>query len=741
MLAFRGAQRTKPQGTLIVKLHPLIILAVATFSTVVVSVEQRTPAEPRRIQSIGPSVTALSWQGTGERMRAMGFDASAYQDGNEAERDALDAIARASPASSLGKRFPEMNRDGTPRRGKGKSRFVALAPEAQESFAARVAETVGRLAPFRVWKYLNIAPEKRPHGEVSFDPVTRQAWRKASGLDIPEAILQKTGVDYRALAGFPETRIVVDQHPILAFYRWLWREGDGWPCIYNAAHRAVRTSGRDDVTSYVAPALRVPSLPGANGDVDALFHWGYIHPDPTRIGKCADELLAMAHDGNRKQRTIMMTQLFTKRSYVTPKGMAAEAADASLDLSDSYFTITPEQLEIAFWSKVSRPLDHIAYNGLRNIMPEDCTVPAAGDKSTPGRLRDLLTTILKPLGSTFAVLEDPPPRVGFLQSFTAEMFAGRGSYGWPFRNWQDDAYMALLYNSIQPRILYDDIVLAGGLVELDAIVLVHCDVLSAGVAEKILAFQKRGGIVVADEHLAPGIQPNILWKTEPISEKAAKRKETVIRKGKELREQLEPRVRFPIAVSNPDLVARLRLSGAGRYLFLVNDARRSGNTQGRYGLVLEDGLPLQATVHIQGNTGAVYDLRRGKAIPFRNEQNCAVIDLDFAPGEGTVLLLLDQPVGPLKLHAEPTTTSGSLPIRVSVHDEQGNILPAAFPVFVEVSTPSGHVGEFTGWHTTRDGTLTLPIAPVHGGQRVKVREGVSGKSVSLSVNSRTKTKR
>ncbi len=49
-------------------------------------------------------------------------------------------------------------------------------------------------------------------------------------------------------------------------------------------------------------------------------------------------------------------------------------------------------------------------------------------------------------------------RVGF----TSEMFANRGTYGW-CGSWAGDLYHALMYAQLQPDILFDQTIVAGGL--------------------------------------------------------------------------------------------------------------------------------------------------------------------------------------------------------------------------------------------------------------------------------------
>lgn len=65
----------------------------------------------------------------------------------------------------------------------------------------------------------------------------------------------------------------------------------------------------------------------------------------------------------------------------------------------------------------------------------------------------------------------------------------------------------LKWAQIQPSIVYDETVLRDGLDAYKVLAMPHSDVLTEGVAQKVLKFQRRGGIVVGDEALAPNDAP------------------------------------------------------------------------------------------------------------------------------------------------------------------------------------------------------------------------------------------
>src|SRR5690606_39090831 len=97
------------------------------------------------------------------------------------------------------------------------------------------------------------------------------------------------GVSYKGLSNFPSNRIVPDDHPILKYYKWFWRDGDGWNILHIKLHDGLKSTGRTDLYTWYDPAVRVPSIYGSGGKVDYLNQWTYTYPDPLKVGLATDE--------------------------------------------------------------------------------------------------------------------------------------------------------------------------------------------------------------------------------------------------------------------------------------------------------------------------------------------------------------------------------------------------------------------------------------------------------------------
>ncbi|MFM8220383.1 MAG: hypothetical protein ACKOJF_15830, partial [Planctomycetaceae bacterium] len=369
------------------------------------------------------------------------------------------------------------------------------------------------------------------------------------------------------------------------------------------------STGRDDLWTWYDPAIRVPSVPGSGGDVDVLSQWTYTEPSPLRVGYFADELLAMARAAPGHPRRIMkMTQLFWYRSTSAPLKSGKEYIASPFDDHDpdaAYISLAPMHLRESFWSKISRPVSGLMYHGWSSLVPTDGTHPY---KYTQPDLQTeftrLHTRVLPPLAPLLAQLPDRPADVAYVNSFAAQVFARRGSYGYS----HDEAFLTLLHAQLQPEVLFDERLPDGGLDRFGVIVLSDCDVLTEPLVAQLRIFQDRGGIVIADPNVAPAIQPNLVLPRFVRTRQTAADKATILANAQKLREQLDSRYTRYAESDNPELITRVRSAGQSDYVFLVNDRREFGTYVGQHGLVMEQGLPSEATVSVLRTGGHVYDL-------------------------------------------------------------------------------------------------------------------------------------
>ena len=610
--------------------------------------------------------------------------------------------------------------------------FPELAPFAQ-NVGASVAQTFGAFPAFSA---ALINTEVRDGTQLCFHDHDRELYRAKTGKDIPDAATRKNGVSFAGIEGFPPSRVLPDDDDLLQFFRWFWREGDGWNGFHSAINNGLKSTGRSDLWTFFDPAVRVPALWGSGGNVDFLSHWTYSYPDPIRIGLTDDELFAMAKGGPEGQDVMKMTQIIWYRSQTAPLPEAAGPAGATSPWEDrdpdaNYITIAPMHLKEAFWTKVARPVKGIMYHGWQSLVPtEGASVYRFTHPETRYALKELIAGVIQPLGPSLLQVPAAPADVAFLESFASAMFAGRGTYGWG-GSWGGDAYHVLLYARLQPEIVYEETIMKTGLDGFRVLVMADCDVLPAPVVERVLAFQQAGGLIVGDERLCPAIRPDVLLNVYERTKQAAADKQALLERAQLLREQLGERYRPYVDSSLAEALPYRRAYGQSDYIFAINDRREFGPYVGHHGLVMENGLPASAQFTVNRTAGFVYDLLEHRPVAVERDGSTLRIPVELEPGGGRLWLITGSAIHAVLLEAPAEAVPGQdLPVSVTVADETGAPVNAVIPLEIDIRDPDGKRAEFSGYYGAPDGQLSITLTPAvndtPGMWTIEARELASG---------------
>lgn len=598
------------------------------------------------------------------------------------------------------------------------------------SVGASVAQTYGAFPAFTA---ALINTEVRDGTQLCFHDHDRALYRAATGMEFPEAATGKGGLSYSAIPDFPSTHVIADDNSVLQFYRWFWREGDGWNGFQSAINDGLKSTTRGDLWSFFDPAVRVPPVWGSGGNVNFISHWTYTYPDPIRIGLTTDELFAMAK-GRDNQDVMKMTQIIWYRSQTAPmeQGKAATASRwEDRDPDANYITIAPMHLTEAFWTKIARPVKGIMYHGWESLVPsEGGSTYRFTHPETRNALKAVLGNVIKPLGPTLLQVPAAPADVAFLESFSSSMFAGRGTYGWG-GSWAGDAYHILLYARLQPEIIYDETVLKTGLDAYRVLVLADCDVLQESVVQRIRAFQQRGGIIIGDERLCPAIQPDIALQVYERTKQADVDKEALVSRARALRDRLGARYLPYVDSSVEDVLPYRRAYGPSDYVFAINDRREFGDYVGQHGLVMENGLPGAAQLTVRRANGYVYDLVEHRRISAQSDGNLVTIPAELEPGGGKLWLITDRPIDRVQIDAPTEVHRGeTLALSVSVNDDAGAPVQAVIPMQTIIKDPDGKPAEFSGYYGARDGKVSINLSlasnDLPGMWTIEARELASG---------------
>jgi hypothetical protein len=663
---------------------------------------------------------------------------------DEALAHDFTVIATMSPAASLNRR-PELLRVN--RKGESNPKrpdICGLFPEIQKfcyNVGVSMAKAYGHYPAFGA---AMLHTEVRDGATPCFHAHDLEAYRKATGREIPAEVNAPYGVDYKRLPGFPADRVIADDHPLYVYYRWYWKHGDGWNDLNTAVHRGLKTATVPGFWTYHDPAVRVARVFGSGGEVDYLSQWTYSYPDPIRIGLATDELFATAAGASHKQQVMKMTQIIWYRSQTAPipkPGSQPPAFRAQWEIEKPdapFITIAPMHLREAFWTKIARPIRGIMYHGWQSLVSTDSVGGYRfTNPDTQCELARLVREVVRPLGPTLLHVPGAKSDVAFLESFASEMFARRGTYGW-CGGWAGDAYHVLQYAHLQPEIVMDETITTRGLDGFRVLVMCDCDVLTRSVADRVRAFQAQGGLIVGDDRLCPAIKPDIVITPYKRTGRADEDRAQLVALAAKLRQDLGARYTRYADSSNPDVIPYRRQYKQADYLFVVNDRREYGQYVGQHSLVMENGIPSTARVSLGRADGTLYDLLESRAVPVRREGGRLTADMSLGPCDGRVYLVAPQPIAGLTLNVPEAAERGSqVKLSLEVLDAQRKPIEAVVPVVLTVRDAEGRAAEFSGAWAAIDGKLevTLDIAAndPFGVWQIEARELASGQHAQRSL--------
>jgi len=649
---------------------------------------------------------------------------------DEALANGLEVVASLSPSRVLESEEKNLRigRDGKPY---ARQDICASMPDFAPFFQT-VGMSVGKAyGDHPAFTTTLIDTEVRDSSQVSFNAVDVEAYKKFAGTDIPAEVSAKWGVDWTKLKDFPADRVIEDDHPILKCLRWFWTVGDGWNGLHSALNKGIKsTAGRN--WTFFDPAVRQPSISGAGGSVDVLSHWTYTYPDPQKIGMCADQLFAMSAASGKNQRVMKMTQLIWYRSQTAP--MSAKAPGELVAWEDhdpeaAYITIAPMHLKEALWTKISRPVQGIMYHGWQSLVPTDS--PSGYRFTNPNTapvLKQLIQDVIEPLGPTLMEIPDERSEVAFLESFTSQMLARRGGYG-SNNGWEADVWLALQHAHVQTDILFEETLLKNGLSGRKVLVMPFCDVLTKSVVTRIADWQKKGGKIIADEFLCPGLKADFTIQSFKREKKAVEDKNKLLDLAKTIGGFALPQKAM---CDNPEIIVRTRKFGDATYLFVINDHREYGSYVGQHRLVMENGLPSKGIVSLKAESANVYELTGTRFIvPKRGDDGVMSWPVELGPCDGRIFVILPKPLLGIELSIpENATLSNTAKLSARITTTQEGPVKAVIPVRLDIRDANGKLAEGSGYYAAENGILEAEInlAPNDdpGTWEVRIKELASG---------------
>lgn len=631
---------------------------------------------------------------------------------------------------------------------------LAYARKVSEENAADVASHPGMDS-------LYPSSEVRDKSKPSFN-TEHLRYKAETGRDVPEGVEKRKYDKKKARKAHPDG-IVPDDDPILAYYRWFWKDGDGMSSYLKAQaapYSAIRGFSDDFYTMW-APAVRCPPLWGSGAGVDAIKSWSYAVPDAMNVGGVTEDLLEMA-EGCPGQQVIGAIQLIVYRRTAAPaeqKDVRPAPPWLSKFPNLNFLAIPPDVLKEATWTMLAKPVFGVTFYGAGCVdKPQEGVFKGQwGYKATcPGlgeTMHDLNWNVIRPLGPALRKIGRARPKVAVLQSFTTCIMGGEHMWGW-----SEPAVAMMQRARLDPQVIYEEAILRGDLKDVSVLYAPSCTYLTPSVVKKIREFQSAGGVLVADKRLVSALSADItipvvnapkvpkidlpkdidaafgkpLVNTEAQA-KTVKDKRQLLGLCKLVRRELAGKFQPKLDSSDPEIVTYARRWRDTDYAFVVNDKRTFGDYIGQWGLAQEKGLPNEGKVLLadaDSRVKHVYELSRGGEVAFTRKDGKVVLPVRFETSDGRLFAFLSQKIAKVEVSSTEIRPGEEFEVTVRVLDEKGKPVHAALPAELHVYDAAGAELDGAGFIATEDGVAKVKMLAnlddAKGAYRIVAKDRASG---------------
>jgi hypothetical protein len=276
----------------------------------------------------------------------------------------------------------------------------------------------------------------------------------------------------------------------------------------------------------------------------------------------------------------------------------------------------------------------------------------------------------------------------------------------------------------------------------------RCDVVTKSMYDEILAFRKRGGIVIADQYLGPDIpgatkvdfdftyrsrvnadaiekgvtyaqwddhlNPNTAALATAQGVTAEDDQKIMESYARRLTAALAGRISPEVSVDTPQALVNVLEKDGVKYLVLINDRRTYDDRTGKYKAITEKLLPQTVTVTLGAAAGAMYpyDLLSHRALPTRRSGQNLGFAVHLSTLGGTLVALYPAPPASLTVTLPETIVRGQTTnAMVHLDDRARKALPGLQPLRVTVTDASGAATEYSDYYCAERGALSLPLRP------------------------------
>lgn len=566
---------------------------------------------------------------------------------------------------------------------------------------------------------------------------------------------------------FVQPGVLADDDRGYAFQKFVFQLGNGL-AVANRRTAEVVHRYRSDLLTMNDPYREHAWLGGFPG-VDVIGSWTYTNPDPKLM--LYVETLRAACRGTKHLPLSTVTLLNYPGELIPDK---------------SWTMMGPGRLAETTWINLSRAPRMLGYYFSSACDPfaaleDDLKTPKkdvsaqALPPSTYAMMQRLAKQVFEPYGALIRRLNVAPRRLAVLNSAAAELY-GRsprllGYYG----NLQVHHFYSVLAMAQLPAdVIFDEHVRRGALDDYDALVLPRCEVLTASVYRAIRDFQRRGGLVIADQYLGPEIPGALLFdfdftyrkkvtalaiaegrgyanwndhlqpdqaQQESMQGVSALEDQRILESyAARLREALDTRLARAVDCDQPTALLNLLAGAGGRYLVVVNDKRTYDDRVGKYRAVLGKIVPQTVTITLHDwkhDQLTAYDLVARRALDVEKTDGQFRFQVALSDLGGTLVALYPRPLEKLRLSV-PAKVRQAEPGRIAIQcNDSAGVPPAGWqPVRLTLRDAHGRIHDASGYVCLERGCGLIDFVPAlndaRGTWRATVEDLTTGQQAEAS---------
>ena len=539
-------------------------------------------------------------------------------------------------------------------------------------------------------------------------------------------------------AQYVRPHVIADNDKSYNFHKYIYKEGNGLAAA-NARTAAMIKRYRQDIITINDP-YRETALYDLFPGMDVISTWTYTNPDPK-----------------------LMLYIETLRAACKPTGQIPMQTITLLNYAgelmptDEWTLMGPGRTCETTWINLSRAPKMLGYyySSMCNPEKEDSIrVPY----STSLAIKELSEKVFKPYGPFITRLEVTPRKIAVLSSAAARLYGKSPQLRGGYANMQIYHFYSLLAMiHLQADVVFDETIERYGLDAYDMLVLPKCDVLTETVYNRILEFQKRGGIIVADQYLGPEIpgvyqfdfdftyrkkvNANAIIKNKnfaqwndhlkPGSAEVIKVKGVTAKDdqrimeayAEELRTELNKLIRPDVDCDNLTVLLNMLEKDGIHYLAVVNDKRDYDKRIGQYKSMLGEIIPQDVSITLrkwQNENLYVYDMLKRKQLKVTHDRAGFHFNVSLTKLGGTMIALYPSPLTSMAIQMSAKFKAGrEVPIRILLSDKEGNPVRGLQPLQITVTDAQGKINAISDYYCAENGIYTLPFMPAVNDARGK----------------------